>query len=91
MNKRMAGAYRAYLNSDIDELYKAYGRCSQAKWDAWEKCKSIMREKHGQRLRIIGHSTWKFSAGFVYEEDSKQMFAWITDADIKSGIHTAER
>lgn len=40
MNARMENAYRSYKYSNMFELWDAYGRCSQAKRNAWEYCKA---------------------------------------------------
>ena len=78
MTKKMRDAYNRYCDSDIDSLYRAYGRCSEAKRKAWEGCKKLCLEKNGADLRIIGHNTSFFSAGFIFEEGGVKKFMFIT-------------
>ena len=78
MNKREREAYERYLRSDMLTLYDAYDRFSRAKEEAWEYCKTLKDQKAGRGLKVIGASTHFFSAGFLYEEDGKPMFMYIT-------------
>lgn len=78
MNARMENAYRSYNYSNMFELWDAYGRCSQSKRNAWEYCKALMNEKNGYGLKVISANTFQFTAGFEYEENGKNMFAYIT-------------
>lgn len=48
--------YQRWLNSTENTIYKAYGRPSRYKLQAWERCQDIMHEFDGYRLRIVGHN-----------------------------------
>lgn len=71
MKKQEMAEYvsRQYDNSKEDELYKAYGRCSQAKRNAWEHCKALCREYNGTGLKVLGHNCHFFSAGFLFTDE----------------------
>lgn len=60
---------RQYRLSNMDELYKAYGRCSAAKMRAWENCKKLCKEYNGWGLKVLGVGSWQFSAGFLFADE----------------------
>lgn len=66
MAEYVSGQYRL---SNMDELYKAYERASQAKWNAWENCKRLCREYDGWGLKVIGKNCHFFSAGFLFTDE----------------------
>lgn len=78
MNQREADAYRRYRNSDCYSLWQAYDSFSRQKEEAWLYCEDLCQKKNGRGLKVIGHNTSFFSAGFEYEEDGKRMFMYIT-------------
>jgi hypothetical protein len=78
MNSRDRSAYERYLKSEDDSLYKVYRSFSKGKADAWAYCERLCKKKEGRRLRVIGANSNFFSAGFLYEEDGKEMFMFIT-------------
>lgn len=78
MNKKMKSAYERWQRSTMDELYKAYGSASAAKWRAWEHCKETCAVLGGRGLRVIGANAYMFSAGFVFEKDGVEKFCYIT-------------
>ena len=71
---------RQYDRSNMDELYKAYGRCSYAKQQAWEHCKALCKRYDGWGLKVLGHNCYHFSAGFLFidEEDGAVKVMKIT-------------
>ena len=71
MKKQEMAEYvsRQYRVSNMDELYKAYGRASQAKWNAWENCKRLCHEYNGWGLKVIGKNCHFFSAGFLFTDE----------------------
>ena len=71
---------KAYEKSNCKSLYKAYRNPSQYKENAFSYCFSLMHEKAGFDLRIIGHNCMTFSIGFQYidNETGIVMFAYIT-------------
>lgn len=70
--------YDAYKTSTATSLRDAYGTYSGAKDDAWDFCKELMYKFNGYGLRIIAFNRYVFTAGFMFEEDGKQMFMYIT-------------
>lgn len=78
MNKKMRKAYTSYLMSDRYSLYDAYGSFSKKKAEAWEYCKKLKEKYDGKGLKVIGANSNFFSAGFLYEEDGKKKFMYIT-------------
>lgn len=77
--RQAENAYDRYLESEDDALYKAYGKFSKKKIEAWEDCRRLCYEYNGHDLKIITHNTYVFTAGFVYEdEDGDRMFMYIT-------------
>lgn len=78
--RELGYAYRRWQNSSDVDLYHAYGSFSQAKANAWEDCKRLEAEFTGTGLRVIGHNSMQFSAGFtgVDPETGEVMFMYIT-------------
>ena len=70
--------YDAYQRSTSYELYDVYGRCSSAKMKAWDYCKELMYKFNGYGLKIISANGYQFTAGFMFEEDGKTMFMYIS-------------
>ena len=78
-NQRIWKAYQTYLMSDMENLYDAYGRFSNAKQEAWNYCRKLCYENNGRGLKIVGAGTYTFSAGFLFtNENGKLCFCWIT-------------
>ena len=78
-DKRQALAhYESYKRSSNTSLYDVYGRCSSAKLQAYECCRELIAKKNGHSFRIISANAYMFTAGFLFEEDGKKMFMYIT-------------
>jgi hypothetical protein len=78
-DKRQAlSQYESYKRSSTTTLREVYGSYSSAKAKAYEYCRNLMAEKNGHGFRIISANGWMFTAGFMFEEDGKQMFMYIT-------------
>lgn len=78
-NRRLAlKNYDAYQRSTSYELYDVYGRYSAAKAKAWDYCKELMYQFSGYGLKIISANGYMFTAGFMFEEDGKTMFMYIS-------------
>lgn len=77
-DKDLNDYYQRWLNSTENTIWKAYGRPSRYKLQAWERCQDIMQEFDGYRLRIVGHNSSAFSAAFTTDTD----FYVITKANI---------
>lgn len=85
MTKLMRDAYRRYRDSELYSIYDAYQRPSKAKRDAWKHCLDLMMCYNGEGLRVIGHNTSFFSAGFVFtDKDGRDRFAFITKGGMRS-------
>ena len=78
MNSKIQKAYAKYLMSDKYDLHDAYGRFSNKKYEAWKYCQKLCEEHDGRGLKVIGANSSFFSAGFMYEEDGKENFMYIT-------------
>ena len=70
--------YDAYRKSYNYRLSDVYGSYSRAKEDAWEYCKELMDKFNGYGLKVITYSRDIFTAGFMFEEDGKTMFMYIS-------------
>lgn len=70
--------YEDYKRSDATSLRDVYGSYSRAKEEAWDYCKELMYKFNGYGLRVISSSRYMFTAGFMFEEDGKQMFMYIS-------------
>jgi hypothetical protein len=70
--------YDAYRRSAMYSLYDAYGTHSLAKEEAWRYCKELMKEHNGYGLKVITANGYQFTAGFMFEEDGKEMFMYIS-------------
>lgn len=87
MRQRERRAYERYCNSDKYNLSDCYQSFSQAKAQAWKYCENLMEEKNGKAVKVISHNLNEFTAGFLFEEDGKQMFMYITkSSDVASEI-----
>lgn len=70
--------YEDYKKSHAYSLRDVYGSFSKAKESAWEYCERLMDMFDGHGLKVIASNGYMFTAGFMFEEDGKQMFMYIT-------------
>lgn len=70
--------FNDWYYSSAKELYQVYGSYSQAKENAMNYCKEMMKKYEGYDLRIISHNSNVFSVGFIFKDDGKKIFAYIT-------------
>lgn len=70
--------YDRYERSSDYSLNSAYGKYSSAKAQAWKYCEELMQEHNGWGLKVISHNTHMFTAGFMFEQDGKEMFMYIS-------------
>lgn len=77
-DKDLNDYYQRWLNSTENTIWKAYGRPSQYKVAAFERCEDIRDEFDGYSMRIVGHNSNAFSAAFTTDTD----FYVITQANI---------
>jgi hypothetical protein len=77
--KRQALAhYDAYKRSSAYGLYDVYDSYSADKGRAWKYCEELMQKFNGYGLKVITANGWQFTAGFMFEEDGKTMFMYIS-------------
>ena len=69
---------RAYKWSNKYNIHSAYDRPSLRKINAWEYCKKLCEENNGYGLKITGHNTCTFSAGFLFNKDGSTYLCYIT-------------
>lgn len=74
----LRNAYQRYLCSTDRTLRDCYKTWSDEKENAFQYCLSIMAEKNGYEPRIVSHSIFCFSFGFMFDENGRQNFAYIT-------------
>jgi hypothetical protein len=70
--------YDAYKRSTARQLRDVYGTYSQAKDKAWDDCINLLLDYGGYDLKVITANGWMFTAGFMFEDDGKTMFMYIT-------------
>ena len=63
---QMVNSYRRATATDLHGIYTTY---SSKKAKAFEYCKELMKEHNGSDLRVIGGSSYSFSAGFKFTDD----------------------
>lgn len=59
--------YHMYNNSDDLTIWDAYKNPSRRKEQAWKYCKNLCNDFNGRNLKVVGHNTTIFSAGFVFD------------------------
>ena len=84
MTKKIKEIYERYLDSDTYDLFDAYGRPSERKREAWKECKALCEKMGGTDLRIIGHNSSFFSAGFTHMDNGTEKFVYITHCGTRS-------
>lgn len=89
MTKNNLYAIRRYNESTAHSLNDVYGKCSNAKRDAWNYCKGLMDKFNGKELKVLSFNTFCFTAGFRFiDEDGINCLMYITptkDEIIKIG------
>lgn len=78
LGKQYLGAYNMYNRSNMYNLYDLYNNPSCYKHQAYNYCKDLMYKLNGHDLKILGGNCMTFSVGFLFENDGKQCFAYIT-------------
>ena len=79
--KKAISMINAYNYASDYNIYQAYKKPSYNKVKAWETCKKQCLENNGKNLKIIGHNSSYFSAGFTFEKDNKKYLFYITYAN----------
>ena len=71
--------YLRYLNSYDHTIYDAYKNPSVDKRSAWEYCVAFCEKHRGYGLKVSGHNTSVFSAGFKFVDDNgNEIYCHIT-------------
>ena len=77
--KVIKNQYNSYLRSEEYDIWDAYKQPSRKKEVAWEACVKDCEEHNGYGLRVAGHNTNTFSAGFLFkDEDGREIYCHIT-------------
>lgn len=78
-NERLAlSNFKRFKESRLYDLTDCYESFSARKYEAWEYCKNLMAEKNGWSLKIVSYNGFQFTAGFIFDEDGKRKFMYIT-------------
>lgn len=78
LGKQYLGAYNTYKQSNMYNLYHLYNNASIYKHNAYNYCVNLMNKMNGHDLKILGGNSQTFSVGFLFENDGKECFAYIT-------------
>ena len=78
ITKREQDALNRYYQSTEYDIYSSYKSPSSAKVRAWFYCIDLMLRHDGYGLKVIGHNSSFFSAGFLFENNGKECFMFIT-------------
>ena len=82
MTKREQEIIDRYNRSTDYELYKCYpSGMSYNKSKAWEHCKEVCTKHDGEKLKVISHNGYMFTAGFEYTVGCKKYLMYITKGD----------
>ena len=65
-------------NYEGTELWDVYSSCSQAKRNAYARCKRLQCEYKGSDFRIISANGWAFSVAFEGEYEGEEATFVIT-------------
>lgn len=71
---KMVSWYKQWKLSTKTELYQAYGRCSEAKWQSWYAIKEQMKNNNGTQLRILGYNSDKYTCAYWWSDDKNNYF-----------------
>lgn len=67
--KRASNFISSYNYSSNYDILEAYKNCSGDKIRAWKQCKKLCYENNGHDLKVLGHNSFYFSAGFIAVND----------------------
>jgi hypothetical protein len=71
--------YDMYNRSNEYDIWDAYNRPSYRKERAWEACERDCENHNGYGLKVVGHNTCTFSAGFMFnDDDGRKIYCHIT-------------
>lgn len=67
-----------YCDSNMSSIWDAYKTPSYHKAQAWRHCEALCESLNGWDLRICGHNSMFFTAGFKAIVDGARVFVYIT-------------
>ena len=71
--------YKRYKSSLEYDIWDAYKNPSHRKEKAWEMCIQDCKNHNGHSLKVVGHNTCTFSAGFLFiDDDHREIYCHIT-------------
>ena len=65
----------------VRQLHDVYGKCSDAKQEAWNHVAKECADKNGFKLSVITYNAKHYTAGYMYKEGDKLMFCVHTPTD----------
>lgn len=79
MTQRQQQMISNYRGATATDLHGIYTIVSKKKLEAFDYCKSLMKEYNGKNLKVIGGNSYTFSAGFEFtDEDNNKCIMYIT-------------
>lgn len=82
MNKQLQYYWNCYCDSSDTKLSHVYGKYSAKKEKAYEYCRNDMAELNGEGFRILTHSIYTFTVGFIYRKNGVRTFRVHTPSKI---------
>lgn len=76
--KELRAQYQKYLLSNIVTLHDAYNKYSNKKELAYNDCINLMNSLNGENFTIISYNAWMFTCGFIYKNNDKLYFVYIS-------------
>lgn len=72
--------YKKWQKSTAKYLWDVYGKFSNNKAQAFERCEELMFELKGRRMRILSSNSFSFTVGFEFPHPVTGVlcFAYIT-------------
>ena len=84
MTKKQEQMLDNYRRSNATELWEVYGRCSEKKREAFEKCRKLQATYGGWGGRICTANSYRFTYAFKFDNGYNQTcLCYITN--IKDG------
>ena len=83
MTKRQEQMLDNYRRATATELHQVYGRYSEKKREAFERCRNIQATYGGYDGRICTANGWQFTYGFKFDNGYHQTcLCYITKCDV---------
>ena len=78
INSTMLNAIKAHTRAYKTNLRECYTTWSNAKDNAFKRCRDLYMQYKGMDFKIISHNLNEFSVGFVGEYEGQKAFFYIT-------------